>query len=108
MKLPKAVINSARASALRWLARLGKATGIGLGGSLIVGLALGISQAGCRNDAITYAKAIWPEAKCSAVTTSSGCNAPRYSVDVAVCRVGERRYMCDTELDTPKCKEIFQ
>jgi len=95
----------ARAGARSWYSGLGnlfsKSLGIGFGAWALM-LAIGLlSKAGCKNDAITYAKAIWPDAKCSAINT--GCK----DQDTAVCAVGTARYMCHVTLDAPDCNRIF-
>lgn len=75
----------------------------GLSCSVLVAALVAASQAGCKNNAITYAKAIWPAAKCDAIETPSGCNSN--SPDTAVCRVGGRVYRC-VAFAEPKCELV--
>lgn len=65
---------------------------------------VGVALIGCRNDAITYAKAIAPDAECSAVETTSGFGGGR-GIDTAVCHFEHAVWLC-TAYNTPECKKI--
>lgn len=109
MTLPKAIVNSFGAVMRSWcglvLRVFAWALGVGVPASVCIGLAVGASRAGCKNEAIAYAKTVWPEAACSAISTASGCGRPD-ALDTAVCRVGERRFMCTSSDGEPTCKEV--
>jgi len=55
----------------------------------------------CRNEAITYAKMLDPDADCSAIKTSWTT-----SEDVAVCRVGSEVWKCEVLQYTTECKTV--
>lgn len=103
--IPKATIVSGWATMSRFLGTLKRAAAIGLGSTVLLAGAAALSQAGCRNDAITYAHAVWPEAKCSAIETKVIAPGP----DIAICHVGDRTLMCKSsrEIDAvPSCEDI--
>lgn len=67
-------------------------------GLLNLVLVLSLTSAGCRNDAITYAHGIAPEAECKSVGT------PR-SGDVAVCKFDGWVWLCEAGYET-KCTQV--
>lgn len=88
--LPTAIVRSDGASLRAFGVTLLKMLAIGAVASTLAGLSFGAASAGCRNDAITYAKTVWPDAHCSSIET--GC--VNGSTDVAVCQVGTRTVVC--------------
>lgn len=88
--IPEAIVRSMRHSFAAWVAKASLA-------GVLLGSAYGVSQAGCKNDAITYAKTLWPDAKCSAVRTCMfSCD---HDNDTAICRIKDRIYQCNVIYD---------
>ena len=77
-----------------------------IGGMVAAGY--GITQFGCRNDAITYAHAIYKGASCVAIETHW---LPRDGRDSAVCRFkaanGFEVVVRCVAGDPPICKDVF-
>lgn len=111
MTIPKAIVHSFGAVTRSWcglvLRVFAWGLAVGVPASVCLGLTVGASQAGCKNDAITYAKAVWPEGKCDAISTASGCGRPD-AQDTAVCSVGERRIRCTSSDGETICTEIIK
>jgi len=111
MSLPRAIVNGAgswvRATGAWLSCRIRRTLQLGIIGALIAA-GYGVTQVSCRNDAITFAHAIYKHASCTALQTYI-LNA-RY--DTAVCRVtlGDGKEMvvrCSAD-DPPTCKDVFQ
>lgn len=86
--LPTAIINGAKS----WLRPIGSLCTV----AAFVGLGYGVTQFGCRNSAITYAKALDPQASCNAVVTS----IDRGEQDEALCRMGGFMNKCFSRYDS--------
>ena len=68
---------------------------------LITTAALAVSSAACRNDAITYAHGLAPEAACNAIDT----NYSGHGQDTAVCRFDGWVWLCVSGY-APDCKQV--
>lgn len=57
---------------------------------------------GCKNDAITYAHAIAPDATCTAVNTNGFSSGH----DTAVCRIGREIWSCASHNGDASCTRV--
>lgn len=57
---------------------------------------------GCKNDAITFAKLLAPDATCKEVTNSYGGGG----TDTAVCTVGNEVWSCSARVGHPSCVKV--
>lgn len=98
-KLPEARVGTRRV----WRKVLLRAGLVGSSAWALVFL-VGLGLPGCKNDAITYAKALWPEAKCNALETHVEAGK-----DKAICTLKGMKVYCSALYgQEPSCRTIYE